>query len=1100
MPGETDELLAEVVTECLEHIDQMENLLLALEGNAQEIDPEVINSIFRSAHSIKGVTGFCGLNNIKELAHVFENVLNAYRQGQLTPNAGSVDIMLKANDFLKTMLINAAESESFDIDPMVRNLAGILEPGADATSVLVPEKLTFLSDSTGRFTFTVDEAMLQDRISRGHHLYILRLDLVRDAPVEKRTPIELVNHILSLGEMHETAFELDLVHVDEEAIRATVPLAVLFSSLIDSSMVAGALAVPAQDVDHLESLEPGAAIPLARAVPEQVVLPPTRPTPPPARESKATAAPPITPERPTASTPRASVASVPSSPVAAAPSPQAPPKKATAVPVQPPKPPAPPEPPRVQEPPRESAPEYGPPDGEPGPVVEAVKTPSTVVQNFLRVNVSLLDNLMNLAGELVLGRNQLLQTAGTINSSSLTPVAQRIDLITSELQAQIMQTRMQELAGVFNKFPRLVRDLSRSLGKKVDLKIEGQEVELDKTIIEALGDPLVHIVRNSMDHGIERPETRRAAGKPEMGTLEVRAYHEAGQVNIEIRDDGAGIDISRLKDKALRMGLISPMEAQTMSAQQALELIFKPGLSTAETVSDVSGRGVGMDVVRSNLERLGGILDLQSEKGKGTNTRIKLPLTMAIIPCLIVRLGKGERYAVPQINLTELVRVRSAEVGERIERIGGAEVLRLRGNLLPLVRLGEVLRTEGFFRDPITNELKKDRRQNIADRRAGESDEAADQYRIRRSGQDRRQSTSPLNILVLSAGDLEYGLIVDELEDTEEIVVKPLGRHLKEIPSYAGATIMGDGRVAPILDVPGLAQQAELGRKKDVAQKTAQSRAKEEMAARKDMEKVLVFNHGPQELFAVPIPLVARIERIDAGRIETAMGHLSVQYRGSSLRLIMLDRHLPLTPFPTVQKVFVIVFEVAGHEIGICASTLVDERLVPFDLDVHTHQRLGVMGSMIIDHKTVLVLDIFELVGLEEPRWLQDVTKPEKPATAPKVLLVEDSEFFLKKVAGYLKDSGFEVVLAMNGREGLEKLEKNKIDIVLTDIEMPVMNGIEMVRQIRANPKYAGMRILALSSLAGDDDIQRGIAAGVDKYLIKLDRGALIDALMEPYV
>ena len=1070
----TDDLLTEVVTECLEHITTMEQLLLALEETADSPSAEVINSLFRSAHSIKGVTGFCGLNKIKDLSHVFENVLNAYRQGTHTPSTAAIDKLLGATDYLRKMLEDAANSEGYEIEEYLSSLSGILNEGeedaveeelpgsgAEAPEVEnVPGELTVLTDSTGNYTFTVPQSSVRDPLARGLNLYIIRLDLLKEDTTEKRSPEEVLSHIKALGDIHESVFA-DPDAADE----ASPPAAVLFSSLIEPPMMASALEMATDRVEHLLSPED-----LQNLFQKE----------------------------------SATVFDTPTIPEEAAPSDPAPPVPETPAPA----PPA--TPPKTKTAPRKATPEKkqtkptpAPPvrSEEPAPAppaqAEAAKSTATTIQSYLRVNVALLDKLMNLAGELVLGRNQLLQTTGTIGNPALMPVAQRIDMITSELQAEIMQTRMQELAAVFNKFPRLVRDLSRNLNKKVNLKIEGQEVELDKTIIEALGDPLVHIIRNSLDHGIETPETREKQGKAPEGTLEVRAYHEAGQVNIEIKDDGAGIDRDRLKDKAVRMGVITPAEAQNMSSQAALELIFRAGLSTAEQVSDVSGRGVGMDVVRSNLEKLGGILDIQSEVGLGTTTRIKLPLTMAIIPCLIVRLGKTERYAVPQINLTELVRVRTSELKQRIEKVGGSEVLRLRENLLPLVRLSDVLQATGYYRDPLTNQLKPDRRENIADRRHGETGPEAEEWREKRTGQERRQTVDAMNILVLSAGDLEYGLIVDELEDTEEIVVKPLGRHLKEIHSYAGATIMGDGRVAPILDVPGLAQQAELYRKHEAAQNANKAKGRgEESHLKKDMEKVLVFNHNPKNRFAVPIPLVARIERVETTKIESSLGHNSIQYRGSSLRLIMLDKHLPVEPLPSSDKVFIIVFEIGGHEIGVVASTLVDERLVPFNLDTRTHQRPGVMGSLIIDETTVMVIDIFELVILEEPDWLiKDAGNAEEKAR--RVLLVEDSEFFLNKVSGYLAEAGFEVLTATDGQKGLDVLEKETVDIILTDIEMPVMNGYEMVRRIRANPKYAQMPILALSSLAGDEDIRQGLAAGVDRYLIKLDRTGLIDSLME---
>ncbi len=1041
-----EDLLADVVAECQEHLTQMEDLLLVLEQQTEAPDPEVINKIFRSAHSIKGVSGFCGLNNVKELAHNFENVLNAYRQGDMKPTSAAVDVLLKSTDGLKKLLSDALNSESYEIGTYVNELARLMSGEASSPGLDLPARLVSVADPDGRFSLGADEAALRERLARGQNIYLLRLDLVRDAQAKGRTPVELLNSMESYGEIVESSFDPETIALQLEDGQATsIPVGVVFSTLLDHSMAAMALEIPIEDVVPYSPDE--------QTVPAQTAQAPVM------------QADPVPVKKPAA---KAETAPAPA---------------AAAV--------------------KKEAPAAADPAPLSNDEAAALAASSSDMRNgqqtsSLRVNVALLDKLMNLAGELVLSRNQLSQTVSDLGNPDLVPVAQRVDMITSELQAEIMQTRMQPLSQVFGKFPRLVRDVSRALGKKIDLRVEGQEIELDKTILEGLNDPLVHILRNSLDHGVENPAEREAAGKDPVGKVMVRARHEAGQVNIEISDDGGGIDPARLKAKAVKTGRLSQAEAQAMSDQKAMELIFQPGFSTAEVVSEVSGRGVGMDVVRSNLERLGGVLDLQSAVGRGTTVRIKLPLTMAIIPCLIVRLGR-ERYAVPQINLVELVRVRTAEIKERIERVGGAEILRLRENLLPLLRLGEVLKAEGHYRDPLTNELKRNRRTNLADRRSDETEEEKQEWQNRRAGEDRRQARDALNILILSAGSLEYGLVVDELEDTEEIVVKPLGRHLKEIPAYAGATIMGDGLVAPILDVMGLAEQADLFRKGEEVKQQAEDRRDQENEAGQDMEKMLLFTNGPDEFFAVPIPLVARIERINPASMEHSLGCSSIQYRGQSLRLIMLNSHLPVQPLPPLEKAFVIVFDMRGHEIGLVAGTLVDEKLVRFDLDVHTHQRPGVMGSMIIDGKTVMVVDIFELVDLEDPEWgsRTDRRKRMEKTGTRRILLVEDSEFFRTKVSGYIAQAGFEVLTAENGKQALKVMEKNPVDLVVTDIEMPVMNGYELVQAIRSHPRFSKMNVIALSSLAGDEDIAKGRASGVDRYLIKLDRENLLETITE---
>ena len=359
-----------------------------------------------------------------------------------------------------------------------------------------------------------------------------------------------------------------------------------------------------------------------------------------------------------------------------------------------------------------------------------------VSSNTIRVDVALLDKVMNLVGELVLARNQVLQFTAGQEDSGFASTAQRLNLITTELQEGVMKTRMQPIGNVWNKLPRIVRDMSVGCGKRVQVQMEGADTELDKTIIEAIKDPLTHIIRNAVDHGIELPEARTAAGKPPEGHLVLRAFHEGGQVNIEVSDDGTGISTEKLKAKAIAKGLITADHAARMSERELLNLAFAPGLSTAEQVSNISGRGVGMDVVKTNIEKIGGTVDLQSTRGKGTLLKIKIPLTLAIIPALIVTSG-GERFAIPQVSLIELVRCDSEQTG--IENIHGAPVYRLRGNLLPLVDLNRELRLPS------------------------------------------QRNSDSVNVVVLQAGDRQFGLIVDEINDTEEIVVKPLSKQLKSV-------------------------------------------------------------------------------------------------------------------------------------------------------------------------------------------------------------------------------------------------------------------------------------------------------------------------------
>ncbi len=484
----------------------------------------------------------------------------------------------------------------------------------------------------------------------------------------------------------------------------------------------------------------------------------------------------------------------------------------------------------------------------------------SVADSTIRVDVTLLDNLMNLAGELVLSRNQILQHSINYNDPSLTATSQRLNLITTELQAEVMKTRMQPIGVVWNKFPRVVRDLGQASGKQIALQMEGEETELDKTIIEAIKDPLTHIVRNSCDHGVEAPAERAAKGKPAQGKLILRAYHEGGQVNIEILDDGAGIDPRVIKEKALQKGVITADQAQRMGEREILNLVFAAGFSTAAKVTKVSGRGVGMNVVKTHIEKIGGSIDLQSAVGRGTTIRIKIPLTLAIIPALIVSVG-SEKFAIPQVNLLELVRLEEGVSETSIEWIHGSPVYRLRGKLLPLIYLNKLLAAEES-EEPSAAE--------------GSEEAFAD------------KADGALNIVVLQADDRMFGLVVEEVYDTQEIVVKPLSELLKGTNCYAGATIMGDGNVALILDVVGLVQ---LGCEVNETRSQAIAANERQTDSGVERQSLLLFRSGTRRL-AVPLALVGRLEEFPPSEIEHAGDRNVVQYRGQILALIPLAQQL----------------------------------------------------------------------------------------------------------------------------------------------------------------------------------------------------------------
>jgi two-component system chemotaxis sensor kinase CheA len=564
----------------------------------------------------------------------------------------------------------------------------------------------------------------------------------------------------------------------------------------------------------------------------------------------------------------------------------------------------------------------------------------------IRVGVGLLDKLMDLVGELVLTRNQILQYNTEREDAALNATSQRLNLITSELQEGVMKTRMQPIGTVWNTLPRVARDLALSLGKQIRLEMDGAGTELDRTIIEAIKDPLVHLVRNSCDHGIERPEVRVRAGKPPEGRLTLHAYHEGGQVNIEIGDDGAGIDIARLKQKAIDRGLLRPEQAAKLTDREALNLIFPPGISTAQTVTNVSGRGVGMDVVKSQIEKIGGVVDVFSRPGEGTTVKIKIPLTLAIIPGLVISSGR-ERFVIPQVSLLELVRLEGGSSEKHIEYVQGTPVYRRRGSLLPIAYLNQVL------------------------------------------GLKSAQQAETVSIVVLQAEDRQFGLVVDGINDTQEIVVKPLGKQLKGLTVYAGATIMGDGRVALILDVLGIGRRSGV-----IPEFHEATRATVEQKAQLEVEqqRLLLFRAGSFERLAIPLSLVARLEEFPQSAIERAGGGQVVQYRNRILPLVPLRTVLePVAPEPirTSDPVQVVVFNDGDRSVGMVVDQILDvaEEAVTVR---QKSSRKGILGSAVVGKRVTDFVDLNAVIQASTENWFQGAGEL---SNGKRILVAEASAF-----------------------------------------------------------------------------------------------------------
>jgi len=663
----------------------------------------------------------------------------------------------------------------------------------------------------------------------------------------------------------------------------------------------------------------------------------------------------------------------------------------------------------------------------------------------LRVQVETLERLMTMVSELVLTRNQLLEIVRRTQESEFKAPLQRLSNVTAELQEGVIKTRMQPIGNAWSKLPRIVRDVATELGKKIELQTRGSETELDRQVLEIIKDPLTHIIRNSADHGIEPPEERRAAGKPEVGTIKLSARHESGHIIISIADDGRGLDTARIRAKAIDTGLISP--GDKLSDAQVHKFIFAPGFSTAATVTSVSGRGVGMDVVKTNIDQIGGSIDLQSVPGRGTTLTIKIPLTLAIIPALIVEAAK-DRFAIPQVAVLELVRVRAGSE-HRIERVKDAPVLRLRNKLLPLVHLGSLLKLSG-----------------------GEAEDGA-------------------FIVVMQAGNRSMGVVVDGVFHTEEIVVKPMASKLRDISMFSGNTILGDGSVILILDPNGLV--GSLGRQveeSDPAEPVSTGRA---AAAGDRPISLLVFRAGGGEPKAVPLSLVTRLEELEAKDIQRSSGRPLVQYRGGLMPLIAVNDRVQLKSEGSQP---LLVFTEGGRSMGLVVDEIVD--IVEDRLNIEVGSAMpGILGAAIIRGRATEIIDVAHFLPLAYEDWFL-----RKGANAGngrrRLLLVDDSMFFRELLTPVLKTAGYDVSSAADGKEALALFDKTGgFDVVVSDIEMPGVDGLALAEALRANSRTVGVPLIALTSHTSSAMIERMQRAGFSAFVAKFDRQGLIAALKD---
>lgn len=988
-----DDLLAEFLAEALEGIEVLDAELVTLEQNPN--DPALLGSIFRVLHTIKGTSGFLDLPRLESVAHAGENILGKFRDGELDVTPAAVTLILAAIDAIKVLVaaIGATGAEPKGDDA---ELIAKLDAFAENGGV---------TEDTGEPQAEVVEEPAADSEAEAEvDIYrsiggLSTLDGVFDCLYRKVMADERLQPVYSKGDIDV----LQIVHCAYvcEAIGGpkadkNYNLATVHADILNAGLDDEHFdAVFAHFATAMEELE----VPANATVKISEVFADSREL-----------------------VLRGGVSA-----------------------------------------PEETANEETPPEMskvDETPVAEEpteTKSAAPIAVQSIRVSVDVLESLMTVVSELVLTRNQLMQILRDQRKSEFDGPLQRLNQVTSELQESVMQTRMQPIGNAWGKLPRIVRDLSQELDKKIDLEMIGAETELDRQVLELIRDPLTHMIRNSGDHGLETPSERAAAGKPETGKITLSARHEGGHIIIEIKDDGRGLPVEKIKNKAVANGLVSEAEVETMSDQQILQFIFKPGLSTAEAVTNVSGRGVGMDVVRSNITKIGGTVELSSTEGQGSRFTIKIPLTLAIVSALIVQCS-GERYAMPQNSVTELVRA-TESAGHKIENINNTPVLRLRNRLLPLVSLKGLLKTD-------------------TDKNTDTDTEAVEDETY---------------VIVTQVGTFSFGIMVDRVFDTEEIVVKPVARNLRDVALFSGNTILGDGSVVMILDPNGIAA-ASSGLGAVQSDEDADAEALELRGD--DKTSLLVFRAGDDTPKAFPLELVARIEEIDLSKIEYANGSAMIQYREHLMPLVSVDGGSPVNDNGNRP---VLVFADRDRSMGLMVDEIVD--IVESAVEIETKGAVaGTIGSAIIDGKATDLLDAshyMKLVGQDWSASTANTAFGEEEVETRRILLVDDSPFFRNMLTPLLQAAGYDIKTVENAQAAMKILEADSnFDAIVSDIEMPGMNGFEFVAALKSEERWRDTPVVALSSHGTEKDVERGRAAGFDEYIIKMDHDALLNALI----
>ncbi len=1015
MNNAENEILKDFIEESKELLQNIEDDFLQLEKNPT---PEITNSVFRAIHTIKGGAGFVGMQNIGKLAHIIENILSKVREGIFVVNSLHINVLLAGVDELKKMINNIETCNSKNIDDILSKLENI-------------EKITENHQNTNLKTETPNNLSLKKTQEQTTNL---DTNLVNDFVFEAK------KYLVTIENSLDSIFKKIFFEISDELQKTYKALDVLSGTsklvgLNNLSILTNKMSVIIKAIQNKKySINESIFNSIYNSVDKTHILIDD------AFNSNNTNIDEIINELNSIDKNKEEQ---PSNEKLLS-------KQQDEIKKQ-----------------NKTSPNINTQNDD----VKIIEKTETV-----RLNVNILDKLMQLAGELVLVRNQQLSILE--NSSGISrEVIQRLNSITTEIQETVMQTRLQPIGVIFNKFPRVVRELSLHLNKKIELVISGSEVELDKTIIESIAAPLVHLIRNSADHGIELPEIRLANGKPAQGTISLNAVHESGFINITISDDGKGIDAFYIKQKVLEKGLKPQLELDKMTENELLNLIFLPGFSTSQTISDISGRGVGMDVVKNSIEKLSGFIDFYSVVNKGTTITLKLPLTLAIIPCLIVGYGK-HRFALPQLNIDELVTIFS-DSENRIENTGEQEVYRLRNKLIPIVRLNEILnQTKKFDVQIKKNIIKK--------------------YHEHKT-KENSESTIKLNeFAIISYGNHRYGLVFDSVIGSEEIVVKPLHHALKGLRIFSGVTILGDGKIAPILDVEGVANHTNIDfnlKEKIQEQKTVNY-------VNGKIESILLFKNGTNEQFAMPVSLLKRIEPIKSNEIEYIAGKEFITINSVSHRIIRLENMLMVSPCVSSDELYLILIKYVNRPVGILFSQLIDIQDTLVNINTESYKADGIIGTSVINKRMTLFIDAYRIIEMADPElYDQNLVKMNKlqeethPYEFVKILVVDDSTVFRQMINNYLTHDGFEVTIVSDGASALKLLNEQKFDLMISDLEMPNMSGFELIETVRASSIQKNIPSIALSSNTNEKAIETALKSGFNEYLIKIDKEQLISTI-----